>query len=206
MDNESTDDQPCQRSFSEGILGGQNTQEEAPVAQLDLSNYYERELQWKNNEIDLLKRQLENSVKLVKFYKNRIPTVDQPMNENTNAASIELDNAIQDVISGLISSNMRYCRYGNKQKGMLIAKAVFDQDFLNGCALPYLIAKSKAWLRQNVFIPWKTLKAMDLAGGSLNYKGLEVLREVESNGKKYYRGGVLPCTADLKRAALKIEA
>jgi hypothetical protein len=39
--------------------------------------------------------------------------------------------------------------------------------------------------------------------GSLNYKGLEILREVESNGKKYYCGGILPCTADLKRVALK---
>ncbi len=47
---------------------------------------------------------------------------------------------------------------------------------------------------------------MGLAAGSLNYKGLEVLRELGSNGKKYYRGGVPPCTADLKRVALKIEA
>jgi len=46
---------------------------------------------------------------------------------------------------------------------------------------------------------------MDLAGGSLNYKGLEVLRKVETEWKKYYRGGVLPCTADLKRAAKRLE-
>ena len=40
----STDDQSNLRTFGDDILGGQNTQEEAPEAQLDLSNYYVREL------------------------------------------------------------------------------------------------------------------------------------------------------------------
>ena len=70
--------------------------------------------------------------------------------------------------------------------------------------MPY-IGNAKLWLQKNVFTPWNILKNMDLAGGSLNYKGLEVLRKVEIEGKKYYRGGVLPCTADLKRAAKRLE-
>lgn len=101
--NYSTDDQSNLRTFGDDVLGGQNTQEEAPEAQLDFSNYYVRELQWKNNEIDLLKRQLVNSAKLVKFYKNKILAVDQPMNDNNNAALFELDKAVQDSISGIIS-------------------------------------------------------------------------------------------------------
>jgi hypothetical protein len=46
---------------------------------------------------------------------------------------------------------------------------------------------------------------MDLAGGVLNFKGIEVLRQVGSEGKKYFRGGFLPCTRDLKHAAMVIE-
>jgi hypothetical protein len=40
--------------------------------------------------------------------------------------------------------------------------------------------------------------------GSLNYKGLEVPRQVETERKKYYLGGILPCTADLKWVAKTI--
>jgi hypothetical protein len=64
-----------------------------------------------------------NSAKSVKFYKNKILAVDQPMNDNNNAALFDLDKAVQDSISGIISCDWRYCRYGNKWKGMLIAKA-----------------------------------------------------------------------------------
>jgi hypothetical protein len=46
---------------------------------------------------------------------------------------------------------------------------------------------------------------MDLAGGSCNYKGIEVLGGLETGGKCYYKGSVLPSTADLKRAAKQLE-
>jgi hypothetical protein len=46
---------------------------------------------------------------------------------------------------------------------------------------------------------------MDLAGGSLSYNGIEVLREVESEGKKFYCFGVIPCTAYIKHASKIIE-
>jgi hypothetical protein len=46
---------------------------------------------------------------------------------------------------------------------------------------------------------------MDLAGGSCNYKGIEVLRSLESGGKRYCHGSVLPSTAEIKRAAKELE-
>jgi GTP-sensing pleiotropic transcriptional regulator CodY len=47
---------------------------------------------------------------------------------------------------------------------------------------------------------------MDMAGGSCNYKGIEVIHSLETGGKCYYRGSVLPSTASLKRAAKQLEA
>ncbi len=65
---------------------------------------------------------------------------------------------------------------------------MFDPEFLNGIAVPHLVGMAKLWLHKNVCTPWQVLKAMDLAGGSLNYEGIEVLRKVESDGKRYCRG------------------
>jgi hypothetical protein len=46
---------------------------------------------------------------------------------------------------------------------------------------------------------------MDLTGGTLNYEGINVLRNVETKGKRYYRGSVLPSPACLKRVAKVVE-
>jgi hypothetical protein len=112
---------------------------------------------------------------------------------------------VQDIITDTIKLDRRFSRYGRACISRLIANAIFDSNFFHGCALPYIIGHAKLWLQKNVFTLWKILKSMDLAGGSLNYTGLEVLRQVENEGKKYYHGGVLPCTADLKRVAKKVE-
>jgi hypothetical protein len=49
-----------------------------------------------------------------------------------------------------------------------------------GVALHALIKEAKSWLRKNVFCPIEILKQMDLHGGTLNYKGIGVLNDVES--------------------------
>ena len=53
-------------------------------------------------------------------------------------------------------------------------------------------------------MPFNVLRGMDLAGGTLSYEGVEVIRKVESDGKKYFRG-IFPLTAELKRMAAKIK-
>mmetsp|Transcript_14158 Transcript_14158/g.25658 ORF Transcript_14158/g.25658 Transcript_14158/m.25658 type:complete len:263 (+) Transcript_14158:825-1613(+) len=79
-------------------------------------------------------------------------------------------------------------------------------DACEGAAREALIALSSKWLRDNVFTPPAVLEAMDRAGGTLGYEGVEILRAVETLGKRYYRGSILPCKADLQRAAAIVEA
>jgi hypothetical protein len=58
--------------------------------------------------------------------------------------------------------------------------------------MPFMVRQASEWLRNNVFTPFAILREMDLAGGTLSYEGLEVLRAVETKGKKCYRGSVIP--------------
>ena len=44
-----------------------------------------------------------------------------------------------------------------------------------------------------------------MAGGTLNYKGIEILREVETGKQKYFCGSILPCSATLKRCVKLLE-
>jgi len=45
---------------------------------------------------------------------------------------------------------------------------------------------------------------MDLNGGILNLQGVEILRQIETGGKKWYRQSLLPCSADIKQVGLMI--
>ena len=59
------------------------------------------------------------------------------------------------------------------------------------------------YARTEVYVPWKILKAMDLAPkGCLNYCGIEVLREVE--GLDRYEQGMLPSRSSVQKVARKM--
>ncbi len=58
----------------------------------------------------------------------------------------------------------------------------------------------RKYIRAEVFVAWKILKAMDLAPkGSLNYRGIETLRQVECLEK--WEQGLLPSSSTIKEQA-----
>jgi hypothetical protein len=71
-----------------------------------------------------------------------------------------------------------------------------------GICKHFVVKIAKEWLRKNVFTPWAILREMDLAGGTLSFEGIEVLRRVEMKGEKSVHGCVvIPCPADIKRCS-----
>ena len=56
-------------------------------------------------------------------------------------------------------------------------------------------------LRKEVYPGWKVLRNMDRKGATLGYEGVDIMREVETEGKKYFHGTIVPTSNDLQRAA-----
>jgi hypothetical protein len=94
-------------------------------------------------------------------------------------------------------------KWGRKRKGKVLAEAFWE--CMDGVAQDELMKLAKAGLRKGTFHPFKVLRAMDFAGGTLSYEGIDVLRQCETSGKKCVRGGILPCSATLRRMAGTIE-
>ena len=67
--------------------------------------------------------------------------------------------------------------------------------------LPELLKQSRRHFRDNAFTPFNVLREMDLAGGTLSYKGIDVLRRVETAGLKRYHGSMIPSMSEIKRMA-----
>ena len=97
-----------------------------------------------------------------------------------------------------------------KKIGDTIWEACVDPSNEDGSLLMALrdsiVVHVSKWLRKTVFSPFNILKAMDMAGGQLSMEGLQVLSKMEANGRKWYRNGIIPSSAEIKRTGAIVEA
>ena len=114
------------------------------------------------------------------------------------------NNRLLQSLSTLLNKNLR-C-HGNNSKASILVDCIWNADtsFLEGEAKSCMVERVRRHMRYNVFTTSKILKAMDLAGFNLSLAGIETLRSVETDNKKYYRG-FLPSKSSILRAARKVE-
>ncbi len=68
-----------------------------------------------------------------------------------------------------------------------------------------LLKLARKYFRNTIFTPFTILKEMDVAGGTLSYKGIDVLRRVETSGLRQFRGSMIPSKSEIKRMAGMVE-
>ena len=83
----------------------------------------------------------------------------------------------------------------------MVAQAVRSTDSNQ----PELLKLARKYFRNTIFTPFLILKEMDLAGGTLSYKGIDVLRCVETSGLRRFRGSMIPSKSEIKRMAGMVE-
>ena len=118
------------------------------------------------------------------------PKMSRPTTPKTSSKTKKEKNlaSIRDVIADSVTER----RLSNEDHiNKHIVNAVWNVTYRNGGVMLVLLEKEKAYLRLNVYSPWKVLRAMDRRDEVLNMEGLEVLSAVES--------------ADLKRVATILE-
>lgn len=106
---------------------------------------------------------------------------------------------ILDAINHVVHANYR--RWSNTRVGHLVAKLVWSHEKF----IPHLEKYARKHFRDNVFTSYNILREMDLAGGTLSYEGIDVLRRVETCGVKRFRGSMIPSKSELKRMATVVE-
>jgi hypothetical protein len=94
-------------------------------------------------------------------------------------------------------------KWGRARIGKELAAMIFEYN--DHVCLQAIITKSKHWLRKNVFTCYNILREMDRAGGTLGYEGIEIVRSVETKKVKWYKGSLIPSSAEFKRTAKKVE-
>ena len=119
---------------------------------------------------------------------------DDPTFTRNKAFKHQVMEAINEVLR-------RYPRWSPKRTGALVAQTLWEQ----AVNLPELLKLSRKYYRDKVFTPYNILQEMDLAGGTLSYEGIDVLRRVETAGLKRFRGSMIPSKSEIKRMAGMVE-
>lgn len=117
--------------------------------------------------------------------------------KETNSAALK--EMVSKALLAVMAVAMAYTKPVTRLR---VVADVLLQNFLFGVDATSSIFTSlvRKFVRSSVFVPWKILKAMDLAlKGSLNYRGIETLRQVE--GLAPWEQGLL-----LSRSAIQSQA
>ncbi|KAI2505217.1 hypothetical protein MHU86_9213 [Fragilaria crotonensis] len=136
-----------------------------------------------------------------KVMKHNATTTDEGATVGALSTSSRNESFTQQVLAALNGVLQKHRRWSANRVGALVAKAVWNHDTY----LPHLLRHARKHLREKVFTTYNILREMDLAGGTLSYEGIEVLRRVETCGVKRFRGSMIPSKSELKRMAGVVE-
>jgi len=113
-----------------------------------------------------------------------------------------LIETIGKALLAIMSVLMAFTKPVNRLR--VFTKSLFDYCIF-GADVTAIVLRglARTYARTEVYVPWKILKAMDLAPKRcLNYHGIEVLREVE--GLDRYEQGMLPSRLSVQKVARKM--
>jgi hypothetical protein len=88
-------------------------------------------------------------------------------------------------------------------KGALVAEVLWD--YQDGALQPHLLKLARIHFRTHVFTPFNIIREMDVAGGTLSYEGIDVIRRVATSGVMRFHGSMIPSKSTIKRMAGMVE-
>jgi hypothetical protein len=149
-------------------------------------------------KVALLREQIRTMARANKKLRDALRATKK---NNTGTSHTSNDSFKLEEMEAIIDVLGRHTRWGTKRTGALVAQTVWAQ----GGSVPELLKLARKHFRDQVFTPYNVLKEMDLAGGTLSYEGIDVLRRVETGGLKCFRGPMIPSKSEVKRMAGMVE-
>ena len=185
------------RPLGQATLASETSTVDTPAALKMVLQEKEREISTLKGKILLLQQRIQDMARKNKaLTSHNAASGDQGNNDTSKNElfKVQVVAAINDVLKA-------YPRWSSKRTVPLIAQAVWNVD----ANQPALVKLARKYFRDTIFTPFNILKEMDLAGGTLSYEGIDILRRVETLGIKHFRGSMIPSKSEIKRLAGTIE-
>jgi hypothetical protein len=148
------------------------------------------------------RRTNSNLCDLNKQLNDRIQNIDVVSLLDHNMATDEFLVLIQRVIEKFASrKNRKYETFACH-----IIKYLFDTKILDGHfkhAMIDIVRKKR--YQKHVFSPEKILQLLDTNGGQLSYQGIDLLRQLETNGESYVCNTILPHSSTIIQVSKEVD-
>jgi hypothetical protein len=151
-------------------------------------------------EITKTSRLLDNEQRKNRYVQKKYD--DLKLSHSNMKTTGELIKQFKHQLTEIICS--KKLNYSNVSK--VVVNELFKDDYLKGVMKEKMIDRVRTYYRSNIFSPSSILKAMDMAGGQLSMQGIEILRKVETNGKKFNHKSVLPSSGCIKRVCKLVDS
>jgi hypothetical protein len=103
---------------------------------------------------------------------------------NASQQNAAYEDELLDAINGVTERHNRH--WNSNRTGAQVAKALWTHVAFQ----PHLVKLARKHFRETLFTPFNILREMDLAGGTLSYEGIDVLRRVETCGIKRFHNSI----------------
>jgi hypothetical protein len=158
---------------------------------------YKDEISSQKREIDALKKKIHLLQKKNAYHKRYSEkSCCHNSSDNRQSQKEQFKTAVSECINGFVGQHVH-------SRGAFVCH--FLWEILDGALQPHFLTLARKHFRQNVFTPFNILKEMDLAGGTLSYEGIDVIRRVETSGLKWLYGCMIPSKTEIKRMAARVE-
>jgi len=151
----------------------------------------------------------ESFQKSADYWKSRY---NQSLRSQVVSSEATRDNVIKQMLDDMvhledlfIACNRKRFTSRNKFRRHFAESMWHDERDIFVSLREFFFDLAVTWIRKEVYSPANVLRAMDMAGGQLSIEGIEVLRTCETNGTKYYRNSILPCSAEIRRVGAEVE-
>ena len=142
---------------------------------------------------------LQKRIKSLEAKHGKIPSTCSSDDNMTKLVS-HIKSVIVESVRNHKGNSHRAKKFFGQISRMLVEDPIHHNQ-LSDC----LVRVVQRHLRKTIFTPFNILKEMDMAGGKLNYAGVEVLRTVECGGRPTKKHTMIPSTSAIQRCAAYIE-
>jgi hypothetical protein len=138
---------------------------------------------------------------LLRFQTHLAKTQD-PMALITRAINLPFNDTGEfDGSDAVVDSDIVKRRKAKK----LVANVLMQTKFFDGLVRCEILKQAKRYFKEEVYTPWKILRCMDVNGGKISLESIDLLRTIETDGKKYVSDTILWSSSTIKRVAKLVE-
>lgn len=165
-------------------------------------------MQQKMSRFDTIKETVKTKSKTNYRLQEKVKTMEYERDNMTLVSLLPMNTSLDDFLIILGELILKLAALKNRVKTNLADRLVeflWSTNIIDGCIRLSMIESAKKYFRTEVYSAPRIMELLDMHGGQLSYEGIDLLRQLETNGEKYVRNTIIPHSSSIKRVCYNVD-